>query len=108
MMRYLRVTPRALRRFLLPAMLVIASVVNANNREQDRDAIYGLIDSLAACWNRADAQGLSMLWQADGDIIVPDGSLVKGRNQIENFSPGYWREDTARARQSPPSASCGF
>jgi uncharacterized protein (TIGR02246 family) len=71
-------------------MLVAASVVNAGNRDQDRDAIYGLIDSLAACWNRADAQGLSMLWQADGDIIVPDGSLVKGRNQIENFYSGVF------------------
>jgi uncharacterized protein (TIGR02246 family) len=66
-------------------MLLASSVVNADNRDQDRDAISSLIDSLAACWNRADAQGLSMLWQADGDIIVPDGSLVKGRNQIENF-----------------------
>jgi len=93
MMRYLRVTPRALRRFLLPAMLVIASVVNANNREQDRDAIYGLIDSLVACWDRADAQGLSRLWQADGDIIVPDGSRIKGRNQIENFYSGVFARE---------------
>jgi hypothetical protein len=102
------VNSRLLKQFILLVMLLAASVLNAHNRDPDRDAIYGLIDSLAACWNRADAQGLSMLWQADGDIIVPDGSLVKGRNQIENFSPGYWREDTARARQSPPSASCGF
>jgi len=105
---YMRVTSRPLKQFILPLMLVAASAVNADNRDPDREAIDGLIDSLVACWDRADAQGLSMLWKADGDIIVPDGSLVKGRNQIENFSPGYWREDTARARQSPPSASCGF
>jgi uncharacterized protein (TIGR02246 family) len=71
-------------------MLVAASVVNADNRDPDRDAIYRLIDSLAACWNRSDAQGLSMLWQSDGDMIVPDGSLVKGRNQIENFYSGVF------------------
>jgi uncharacterized protein (TIGR02246 family) len=87
---YMRVTSRPLKQFILPLMLLAASVVNAANRDQDRDAIYGLIDSLAACWNRADAQGLSMLWQADGDIIVPDGSLVKGRNQIEYFYSGVF------------------
>jgi hypothetical protein len=31
-----------------------------------------------------------MLWQSDGDMIVPDGSLVKGRNQIENFYSGVF------------------
>jgi uncharacterized protein (TIGR02246 family) len=31
-----------------------------------------------------------MLWQADGDIIVPDGSRLKGRNQIENFYSGVF------------------
>jgi uncharacterized protein (TIGR02246 family) len=89
MMRcHMGVTSRPLKRFILPVMLVAASVVNADNRDRDRDAIYGLIDSVVACWDRADAQGLSMLWQADGDIIVPDGSLLKGRNQIENFYSG--------------------
>jgi uncharacterized protein (TIGR02246 family) len=71
-------------------MLLAASLVSAANRDPDRDAIYGLIDSLVACWDRADAQGLSMLWQADGDIIVPDGSLVKGRNHIETFYSGVF------------------
>ena len=85
---YMRVTPRALKQFILPLMLVAASAVNADNRDPDREAIDGLIDSLVACWDRADAQGLSMLWKADGDIIVPDGSLLKGRNQIENFYSG--------------------
>jgi uncharacterized protein (TIGR02246 family) len=66
-------------------MLVAASVVNADNRERDRDAIYGLIDSFVTCWDRADAERLSMLWKADGDIIIPDGSLIRGRNRIENF-----------------------
>jgi uncharacterized protein (TIGR02246 family) len=81
----MRVTSWQLKQFIVAVMLLAASVANAANRDQDRDAIYGLIDSLAACWNRADAQGLSMLWQSDGDMIVPDGSLVKGRNQIGNF-----------------------
>ena len=81
----MRVTSRPLKQFFLPVMLVAASVVNADNRDPDRDAIYGLVDHLVACWDRADAQGLSMLWQADGDIIVPDGSLLRGRNQIESF-----------------------
>src|SRR5215472_15435248 len=85
MPRYMRVTSRPLKQFILAPMLVAASVVNAANRNQDRDAIYRLIDSLASCWDRADAQGLAMLWQADGDIIVPDGSRLKGRNQIKNF-----------------------
>src|SRR6516165_6977501 len=87
---YMRVTPRALKQFILPLMLVAASVVNAANRDQDREAIYRLIDSLVLCWDRADAQGLSMLWQADGDIIVPDGSRLKGRNQIKNFYSGVF------------------
>ena len=87
---YMRVTPRALKQFILPLMLVAASVVNAANRDQDREAIYRLIDSLVLCWDRADAQGLSMLWQADGDIIVPDGSRLKGRHQIKNFYSGVF------------------
>jgi uncharacterized protein (TIGR02246 family) len=75
---------------MLPVMLVAASVVNADNRDRDRDAIYGLIDSWVACWDRADAQGLAMLWQADGDVIVPDGSLIKGRHEIEDFYSGVF------------------
>ena len=91
MMRcYMRTTSRPLKRFILPVMLVAASVVNADNRDRDRKAIYGLIDSLVACWDRADARGISMLYQADGDIIVPDGSLLRGRNQIENFYSGVF------------------
>jgi uncharacterized protein (TIGR02246 family) len=97
----MRVTSRPLKQFVLLVTLAAASVVNANNRDRDRDAIYGLIDSLVACWDRADAPGLAMLWQADGDIIVPDGSLLKGRQQIENFYSGVfaggYRASTARA-----------
>ena len=66
-------------------MNICSRSANADNRDPDRDAIYGLVDRLVACWERADAQGLSELWQADGDIIVPDGSLLRGRNQIESF-----------------------
>ena len=95
---YMRVTSRPLKHFILPVMLLAASVVNADNRDQDRDALHGLIDSLAACWNRADAQGLSMLWQADGDIIVPDGSWVKGRIQIENFYAGVFAREYGASR----------
>jgi uncharacterized protein (TIGR02246 family) len=86
----MRVNSRPLKLFILPLMLLAASVANADKLDQDRDAIYGLIDSLATCWNRADAQGLSMLWRSDGDMIVPDGSLVAGRNQIENFYSGVF------------------
>ena len=81
----MRMASRPLKQFILPVMLVAASVVHADSRDQDRDAIYGLIDSFVTCWDRADAERLSMLWKADGDIIVPDGSLIRGRNQIENF-----------------------
>ena len=88
----MRATTWPLKQFILPVMLIAASVANADNRDPDRDAIYGLIDSLAACWNRADAQALSMLWQSDGDMIVPDGSLLRGRNQIENFYSGVFAD----------------
>jgi hypothetical protein len=39
-----------------------------------------------------------MLWQADGDIIVPDGSRVKGRNQIENFYSGVFAKGYGASR----------
>src|SRR6516162_4024784 len=71
-------------------MNICSRSANADNRDPDRDAIYGLVDRLVACWERASAQGLSMLWQADGDIIVPDGSLLRGRNQIEKFYSGVF------------------
>lgn len=35
----MRVTSRPLKQFILPVMLVAASVANAENRNQDRDAI---------------------------------------------------------------------
>jgi hypothetical protein len=38
---YMRVTFRPLKQFILPVTLVAASAVNADNRDQDRDAIYG-------------------------------------------------------------------
>jgi uncharacterized protein (TIGR02246 family) len=74
----------------LAVMLLAASAVNADSRDQDRYAIYGLIDSLVACWDRADAQGLSRLWQNDGDIVVPDGSRLTGRHEIEKFYSGVF------------------
>ena len=49
----MRVTSRPLKQFFLPVMLVVASVANADNRDPDRDAIYGLVDRLVACWERA-------------------------------------------------------
>jgi uncharacterized protein (TIGR02246 family) len=105
---YMRVTSRPLKHFILPVMLVAASVVNAENRDQDRDALYGLIDSLVACWDRADAQGLSMLWQADGDIIVPDGSLLRGRNQIENFYSGVFAKGYGTSTAFAPIGQLRF
>ena len=109
MMRcYMRTTSRPLKRFILPVMLVAASVVNADNRDRDRKAIYGLIDSLVACWDRADAQGLSMLWQADGDIIVPDGSLLRGRNEIENFYSGVFAGGYGASTATAPIGQLRF
>ena len=89
-MSRMRVTSRSLKQFILPLVLLAASVANADNRDPDRQAIHGLIDSFVTCWDRADAEQLSMLWKADGDIIVPDGSLIRGRHQIENFYAGVF------------------
>jgi hypothetical protein len=94
----MRVTFRPLKQFILPVTLVAASAVNADNRDQVVTRSTALIDSLVTCWDRADPRGLAMLWQADGDIIVPDGSRVKGRNQIENFYSGVFAKGYGASR----------
>lgn len=65
--------------------LAAATLANAGDRSSDREAILGLIEAFAAGWGHRDAHGLSMLWRADGDFTVPDGTLLKGRTQIETF-----------------------
>lgn len=66
-------------------MFLAATVANAGNRSGDREAIHGLLDDFVAGWDHRDAHGLSMLWRVDGDFTVPDGTLLKGRTQIEAF-----------------------
>ena len=80
--------------------LATATVANAGDRGTDREAILGLIDAFAAGWEHRDAHGLSMLWRTDGDFTVPDGTLLKGRTQIETFYAGVFATGYGGSRAS--------
>jgi creatinine amidohydrolase len=48
----------------------------------DERAIRGLADAFTYYWSNADAESLSLMWSADGDIVHPDRSIERGRQVI--------------------------
>ena len=63
----------------------VSSVTSGADSQQDKTAIKSLIGDFAALWHKSDAHGLSMFWSPDGDFINPDGLVMNGRQQIEDF-----------------------
>lgn len=49
----------------------------------DEKAIRALYQELLRCWNAEDASNFASLFLDDGSIIIFDGTLVRGRAEIE-------------------------
>ena len=49
---------------------------------ENEKTIRQLYANFADAWNRHDAAALADNWTIDGDLLEPDGTLVKGRNAI--------------------------
>jgi uncharacterized protein (TIGR02246 family) len=48
-------------------------------------AIRTLSQNYVDAWNRSDAEGLALLFVADGDLIIPSGIRASGRAAIRAF-----------------------
>jgi uncharacterized protein (TIGR02246 family) len=48
----------------------------------DEEAIYALLQSVVAGWNRGDGEAMAAAFDADADYIVFNGMRLKGRQQI--------------------------
>ncbi len=65
--------------------IAVTPTVFAETRAQEETAIRNLMGSFTADWHISDAHALSMYFLPDGDFINPDGALMRGRPQIEQF-----------------------
>ncbi len=70
-------------------LVAVTSLINlpatAHTRANDEAAIRNLLTNFTVHWHDSDARGLAMFWTPDGDFINPDGTYLKGRQQIQGF-----------------------
>lgn len=78
---------------LLPAYAAAGTAVddakspsNVGGMRGDQKAeavIRELYDQFEAAWNRHDPKAIAAMWTIDGDHVEPDGTVAKGRDQVE-------------------------
>ena len=49
------------------------------------DGAPGLVASFMQAWDASDAKALAALFEADADLVTPDGVVAKGRDNIGKF-----------------------
>jgi uncharacterized protein (TIGR02246 family) len=63
------------------ALFSMASAPVNNDETQVRD----LIPRFADAWAHADAHGIAGIYAADGDLVIPTGQVISGRDAIAGF-----------------------
>jgi uncharacterized protein (TIGR02246 family) len=71
------------------SMIVVCSVAvpktGAAAPVGDESVIRATVDQMLAAWSRVDAKGMAQFYAQDGDLIVPDGTVLSGKGTIEAF-----------------------
>jgi uncharacterized protein (TIGR02246 family) len=70
---------------VIALLALAASGLSLAQSHQDRDQIQKLASQYQSYWEHGDAQGISSMYTADGDLIVPTGMVLSGRDMIKLF-----------------------
>ncbi len=73
--------------YVVPAALLVCLgvVYAASTNEEDERTIRGMVDQAVARLNRGDVSALDDFWDENADYVGVDGTLIKGRAQMQTF-----------------------
>lgn len=91
--------------FYLTAVIALtapaSTPVAEASRRADEQAIRKLWEQVVAAYNRGDARTIAQLWAQDGDAMDVDGSLFRGRAEVENLFAEIFSSSRERRASSP-------
>jgi uncharacterized protein (TIGR02246 family) len=73
--------------YVLPVafLLCLGTVYAALTNEEDERTIRGMVDQAVARLNKGDVGALDDFWDENADYVGVDGTLIKGRAQMQAF-----------------------
>jgi uncharacterized protein (TIGR02246 family) len=73
--------------YVVPAALLVClgAVYGASTNEEDEWTIRGMVDQAVGRLNRGDVSALDDFWDENADYVGVDGTLIKGRAQMQSF-----------------------
>ncbi|MFI5242194.1 MAG: YybH family protein [Gemmatimonadales bacterium] len=79
-----------LRKYLAIAMALTLIAFAHTTAAQSTDssttaAIRGSIAQFSSAWSRSDAAAIAQLFAEDGDLVIPTGMLMRGREAVREF-----------------------
>jgi len=63
----------------------LGAVYAASSNEEDERTIRGMVDQAVARLNKGDVSVLDDFWDENADYVGVDGTLIKGRAQMQAF-----------------------
>lgn len=75
-----------------------AGAADDTDRPQDRQAIRAAAEAYREALQRGDGAALAALWTPDGDIVDEAGSVLKGRDTVQDLAPSKPGESAEQAR----------
>lgn len=70
----------------------------AGSRNPDLDQIRTIQNKLTAAWDSADAAAIAQLYTDDGDVIIPTGLVLQGKQPIRDFYASVFASGYAGSR----------
>ena len=67
------------------AFFILLSVGYVWAQNQDEAQVRKLIPAFTDAWARSDAEGLAWLFTPDGDLVIPTGQVMSGRDAVGAF-----------------------
>lgn len=73
--------------YVVPAALLVClgAVYTASTNEEEERTIRGMVDQAVARLNKGDVSALDDFWDENADYVGVDGTLIKGRAQMQAF-----------------------
>ena len=94
--------------YVVPIALSVClgAVYAASTNEEDERTIRGMVDQAVARLNKGDVSALDDFWDQNADYVGVDGTLIKGRAQMQAFFAKW--QNPARASRSLPLSRFAF
>lgn len=73
--------------YVVPVALLVClgAVYPASTNEEDERTIRGMVDHAVARLNKGDVSAFDDFWDENADYVGVDGTLIKGRAQMQAF-----------------------